>query len=186
MVYISSYHGVHVSGDKSRIQVKAHVLHGHVLVFKPAVFHHRLYEYLVVRRSGIAENLSLKVGRRIYIALPERHNDVERVLNDRADDFDGYALIGHCRDRVCLIIKSCVSLSGRRQRYGVVGVGGEAHVDVEPLLGVIALFHRHIYEGVNGVGIPVKNKLEILKLSGLSRLRCFCRFSCFSRFRAFR
>lgn len=42
----------------------------------------------------------------------------------------------------------------------------EADVDLQTLIGIVALLHGHIHKGVEGVGVPVQHHVQLLQVAG--------------------
>ena len=157
MVYQAADGGIHIAGGHGAHQVKAHVNHHHVAVIRADVLHNAADQRLGQLGAGIADTLAHQILGAGYALIAQGQHNIQRGLHHRADGLHRHGLVGAHLDHILLVVQPDVSTAGSHQGNSVIIVGGEADIDLQALLCVVALLNGHIHEGMQGVGIPVQH-----------------------------
>ena len=166
MVHQAADGGVHVAGGHAAHQVKAHVDQGHVAVIRAHIVHDAADQCLGQLRAGVADGLTHQILGAGDVLILQGQHDVQGRLHHSADGLHGNILLGAGLNDILLIVQADVRLSRRHKGNGIVGVGGESDVDLQTLIGIVALLHGHIHKGVEGVGVPVQHHVQLLQVAG--------------------
>jgi len=162
-------HGIHLSGQQGRYQVKTNPIELVVGGLEARIFRHGMEEDLIKGGDGVAYLAAFEIRGALKTGGLEKEDGTQGMLDQGPYGGHGQAF-GASDDDAWLVTDGELHLSGGDELQGIMGVGRHHQVDIQAFFGKIPLVLGHVEGYVIGIGEPIQHAAHLLiGHSGLNR-----------------